>query len=288
MQRHPEADVDVHTTAELEAILDAPIARREQLRCWPLSSVEAIETDAGNRHVYKAQRLLTIEPAFYAAASGRTSLLPDCRVLTCDDESSTMLLEHLGTHVSLDGMSEDATVLLAREVVNAIGTLPAGLPHYVDVGDLDAWRDVVDWTLDGLSALIGDGRFNQCTADDVAFVETWSRSAAVLGAIDGPTRLTCGDTKFDQVFRDHSGIRLVDWTVTAVAPPDLDLVMLLEDRGIDPLRHVDPAVFGIRWFLFLRWAVIAKLELIPAMPKMFDDWAAEGIARLRQAAAHSR
>ena len=287
MQRHPEADVVVHTNDDLAEILGSAITRREQLRCWPLSSVELIETADRERHVYKAQRLLTVEPALYSAAAGRTSLLPSCRVLTCDEQSSTMLLEHLGTPVPLDGMSEDDIVRLARDVIAAIGTLPTGLPHYVDVGDLDAWRAVVDWTIDGLSALIGDGRFQRCTSDDLALIGEWSRSPAVLTVIDGPTRLTCGDTKFDQVFRDDTGYRLVDWSAAAIAPPDLDLVMLLEDQGIDPLRHVDPAVYGIRWFLLLRWAAIAKLELIPDMPQMFDDWAADGVAKLRRAATRS-
>jgi hypothetical protein len=82
VHRHPLADVQVHSNEELERAVGAHISSRSQLQWWPLSSVELLTLDSGLQLIYKAQRLLVTEPAFYRAAQGRTSLLPEARILT--------------------------------------------------------------------------------------------------------------------------------------------------------------------------------------------------------------
>jgi len=280
---HPEIGCDVHTDDELGALLGSPLVRRTRLQCWPLSLVEEIETATGEQWIYKAQRLLPVEPALYRAVGGRSSVVPAARVLTDDGVSSTMLLEHLGSPVAIEGMSEPAVVALAREVVDAIAGLPDGLPCHLDWGSIESWRAVADWVLDGLTTLVGDARFTRVTDDDIAFLRGWSQSAEVNAAIEATTQLTCNDIKFDQVFRRADGsIAVVDWAVPVVAPGDLDLVGLLTSAGIDPLRHVDPAVFGMYWFRLVHWAVLSKLELIPDMPELFDIWAEVGAGNVRR------
>lgn len=288
MRAHPEIGCDVHTDEELGGLLAAVVRRRTQLHCWPLSLVEEIETATGERWIYKAQRLMPVEPMLYRAVAGRTSVVPAARVLTDDGVSSTMLLEHLGEPVAVDGLPEATVVALAHEVVDAIGTLPDGLPHHLDWGSLASWERCVDWVTAGLRDLVGDGRFVQVSADDLALVRSWSSSPAVRAAVEGPTRLTCNDIKLDQVFRrDDGSIAVVDWALPVVAPGDLDLVGLLESAGIDPLGHVDAAVYGMYWFRLVHWAVHAKVDLLPDVPELFDVWAALGIDKVRRAAEGS-
>ena len=246
--------------------------------------MEELETAAGERWIYKAQRLMPVEPQFYRAVAGLSSVVPAARVLTDDGVSSTMLLEHLGSPVSIDGLSEPAVVALGREVVGAIGRLPGGLPSHLDWGSIESWHASLDWVADGLADLVGDGRFARVSTDDIAFLRAWGRSPAVHAVVAGPTRLTCNDIKFDQVFRRADGtIAVVDWAIPVVAPGDLDLVGLLESAGIDPLHHVEAATFGLYWFRLIHWAVLAKLELIPGMPELFDVWAATGTDKVRRA-----
>jgi hypothetical protein len=284
VEKHPEIGCDVHTNDELGALLGSDVRRRTQLHCWPLSLVQEVETVDGARWIYKAQRLMPVEPAFYRAVAGRTSIVPAARVLTDDGVSSTMLLEHLGSRVSIDGASDAAVVTLAREVVDAIGTLPHGLPHHLDWGSIDSWHAGADWVADRLADLIADGRFVHVTADDISFLRAWSRSRAVHAAVAGPTRLTCHDIKFDQVFRRADGtIAVVDWAVPVVAPADVDLVGLLESAGIDPFDHVAATTFGLYWFRLVHWAVLAKVELLPDMPELFDVWAALWTEKVRRA-----
>jgi hypothetical protein len=285
VHRHDVADVDVHSTDELASLLGAEVTGRRQLRAWPLSSVEQLDLADGSTWVYKAQRLLTVEPAFYLAA-GSTPLLPACRVLTQDAESSTLLLEHLSRPWPLGGRSEASILRDAQMVVEAISSLPPGLPAFVEIDTSERWAMEVDWTLQGVSQLIADRRFSRVTTEDVEFLEGWSATAPVVAAVVETSRLASGDLKFDQVFEGTDGPRVVDWQVPVRGPADIDLVMLLVDRGMPPLRHVAPAVVGIRWFLHLRWAVYAKQSLIPAMPHLFDVWAAEAVAAVRAADAH--
>jgi len=284
VEPHAEIGCDVHSDEELGELLGSDVVRRMQLQCWPLSLVEEVEAASGERWIYKAQRLMPVEPAFYRAVNGRSSVVPSARVLTDDGVSSTMLLEHLGTPVSIEGLSESVIVALAREVVDAIGTLPDGLPHHLDWGSIESWHATADWVTAGLADLVGDGRFVHVSAEDITFLHRWSRSPAVHDAVTGPTRLTCNDIKFDQVFRRNDGsIAVVDWAIPVVAPAELDLVGLLDSAGIDPLRHVDNATFGLYWFRLVHWAVLAKTELIPDMPELFDVWAALGVDKVRRA-----
>jgi hypothetical protein len=287
MERHAVADVQVHSTLELSSILGVEITGREQLRVWPLSSVELLTGADGSRVVYKAQRMLTVEPAFYRAA-GAVPILPACRVLTEGADSSTMILEYLDRPWTFDSSTEGAVVRAARTVVDTVGTLSARLPAFVEIDTVDRWAEELGWTLNGLSELIGDRRFQRCTNADVEFVAVWSKVPAVLDAIIETSRLTSGDLKFEQVFEGSDGLRLVDWQVPVRGPADIDLVMLLNDRNVPALEYVAPAVVGIRWFLLLRWAVYAKLMLIPTMPRLFDQWAADAILAIRAAAAQEK
>jgi hypothetical protein len=290
VHRHTSADVQVHSTEELEATVGARITGRGQLRWWPLSSVELLTLESGRQLVYKAQRLLVTEPAFYRAARCRTKRLPEARVLTEDDDGSTMLLEYLGQPVSLTDAQPADVLALARQIVGEIAALPQDLPVYLDISTADHWVTEAEAVLGRMTKLIETAQFRLVSREDVAFARDWALRPGVQELVGSTSRLTNGDMKFDHVFCGPCGFRFVDWSVPLRGPAEIDLVQLLEDQGIDPLDHVDPDLVALRWFLFLRWAIEGKTRLLPAIPKMFDEWAAMGIARMRAAVrrrAHS-
>lgn len=283
MHRHPSADVQVHSTEELEQAVSARIIGRSQLQWWPLSSVELLTLDSGLHLIYKAQRLLLTEPAFYRTAQGRTSLLPEARILTDDEDGSAMLLEYLGQPVSLADAQPADVLALARQVVGELGALPQDLPVYLDISTADRWITEAEAFLDRLARLIDEAQFRLVSRQDIAFVRDWAHAPRILELVDSDARLANGDMKFDHVFSSPVGFRFVDWSVPLRAPAEIDLVEMLEDQGIDPLDHVEPDLVALRWFLFLRWAIEGKTRLLPAVPTMFDEWAAMGIARMRTA-----
>ncbi len=283
MHRHPSADVEVHATEELEEAVSARITSRSQLQWWPLSSVELLTLDSGRQLVYKAQRLLATEPAFYRMARYRTKRLPAAQVLTETGDGSTMLLEYLGRPVSLADQQPADVVALARQVVAEIGVLPQDLPVYLDISSADRWVAEAEAVLGRLTKLIEAAEFCLVSREDISFVRDWARGPGIQDLVESSSRLTHGDMKFDHVFCGPAGFRFVDWSVPVRGPAELDLVQLLEDQEIDPLDHVHPDLVVLRWFLFLRWAIEGKTRLLPAVPKMFDQWAATGVARMRTA-----
>jgi hypothetical protein len=283
VHRHPSADVNVHSTEELQEAVGARITGRDQLQWWPLSSVELLTLDSGVQLVYKAQRLLVTEPAFYKTARCRTTRLPEVRVLTEDDDGSTMLLEYLGQPVSLANAQTADVLALARQVVGEIGALPQDLPVYLDISTADRWVTEAEAVLGRLAKLIETAQFRLVSREDVSFARDWALGPRIRELVGSSSRLTNGDMKFDHVFCGPCGFRFVDWAVPLRGPAEIDLVQLLEDQDIDPLDHVDPDLVALRWFLFLRWAIEGKTRLLPAVPKMFDEWAAMGVARMRAA-----
>lgn len=264
--------------------MSARITGRDQLQCWPLSSVELLTLDSGVQLVYKAQRLLTTEPAFYRTARSRTTRLPQVRVLTEDDEGSTMLLEYLGQPVSVANAQPADVVALARQVVGEIGELPQDLPVYLDISTTERWIAEAEAVLGRLNKLIETAQFTLVSQQDVSFVRDWALAPDICELVESSSRLTNGDMKFGHVFRGPHGFRFADWAVPLRGPAGIDLVQLLEDRDIDPVDHVEPELVALRWFLFLRWAIEGKTRLLPDVPTIFDEWAAMGVARMRAAA----
>ena len=67
----------LHTDADLARLLGKPILERETIHEWPLSCVQRVTLEDGERWAYKTQLPPTVEPAFYeAAANAAAPILP--------------------------------------------------------------------------------------------------------------------------------------------------------------------------------------------------------------------
>ena len=83
----------------------------------------------------------------------------------------------------------------------------------------------------------------------------------------------------------EDGYRVIDWGTPAVAPARIDLVWLLAEAGTDPFPYVDPADYGVAYFLHLRWAVVAQHDFFPDVTApIFQEWADEGAAAIQRVA----
>jgi hypothetical protein len=268
--------IDRHGDDELEALLGSQIVERLLVHEWPLSSVERLRLADGRTLAYKSQLPPTVEPSFYPAAT--SPLLPAHQRLGRLGESETMTLEWIDAPLL---SKDDDLIGPGREVVRAIGEIQGDLPSYLDAGTTDAWLNLAEETLDRWERVIKAGWFRSTNAEDVAKVYEWAQSEPVLLTIEAGTHLTHGDLKADQIFVTPQGYRVIDWQRPVVAPPEVDLVSLLVDAGVDPRPVVDPAVIGIFWLLRLRWAVEAQDSLFPGTRfPLFDGWAAEAAANI--------
>lgn len=153
----------------------------------------------------------------------------------------------------------------------------------VELLTLDSGVAEAEAVLGRLTKLIETAQFRLVSREDVSFARDWALGPGIRELAESSSRLTHGDMKFSHVFPGPCGFRFVDRSVPLRGPAGIDLVQLLEDQNIDPLGHADPDLVTLRWFLFLRWAIEAKTRLLPAIPTMFDEWAATGVARMRAA-----
>jgi hypothetical protein len=266
-----------HDDASLVRLLGADVVSRSTLHEWPLSWVQRLSLDDGRVLAYKSQLPPTVEAAFYREAT--STLLNEFRELGVLGNCSTMVIDWIDAP-SLDslGLGETELVEHAETIVSQIGSISGSLPVYYDIGSPLAWRRVVAEALGKLGELVDDGSFPSVTAVHVDAVRAWSESEPVIAAVSSGTRPIHADLQADQVFVLPDGYRVVDWQRPILAPPGVDLAMLLDQQGIDPRPYTSPAMIGIRWFVLLRWAIECQHDLLPDLDSAtFDEWAASSI-----------
>ncbi|GAA5027690.1 hypothetical protein GCM10023317_75850 [Actinopolymorpha pittospori] len=263
--------------AELAKVVGAEVASRTTIHAWPLSWVQRLEFTDGRTFAYKSQLPPTVEPEFYQAAT--SPLLLGHRVLDRYADCRTILIDWLDAPGVNDAhQTEDQLLHRAREVVNQIGEIAGDLPVYLDLGTPQAWASAVEGTLAKLHELVVNRRFPSTDVSMVEKLADWVASPPVLAKITESPRLIHGDLRADQIFVTDAGYRIVDWQRPVIAPPEVDLVSLLTDLGIDPRPHVDASTRGIERFVLLHWAVVAQYDLFPTLDgSLFDEWSSSAI-----------
>lgn len=280
----PVRSLVTHGDDELAALLGGELVAREPVREWPLSLTQRVELADGRRYAYKSMLPPLVEPAFYDAA--RSSLLPGHRSLGTLGGCSTLVVDWIDAP-SLAGLAADHDQLLrhGEAVLDRLAQLGGGPPVYLDVGSPERWTAEVDRTLDKLRRLIKDGRFREPGPDVISTVADWAASAPVIDRIATESRVVHRDLKPEHILLVEDGYRVIDWGTPAVAPARIDLVWLLAEAGTDPFPYVDPADYGVAYFLHLRWAVVAQHDFFPDVTApIFQEWADEGAAAIQRVA----
>ena len=165
MERHAIfSRICLHSNDELADALGASIAERETIHEWPLSCVQRLVLDGGEKIVYKAQLPPTVEATFYKEAV--SPLLTAHRVLAHSGECITMTLDWIDAPSLRDTAMPDAEwVTRARELsrrLQDIRTRSGGFPSvYLNIGSEGAWLQVVDAVLESLARLIYEHRLSR-------------------------------------------------------------------------------------------------------------------------------
>jgi len=103
MERHPVfSRIRLHSDSELAETLGAGIVERQTIHEWPLSCVQRVVLEGGERLVYKAQLSPTVEPAFYEHAI--SSLLTGHRFLAKVDDCEIMTLDWIDAPLLRDAL----------------------------------------------------------------------------------------------------------------------------------------------------------------------------------------
>lgn len=281
MNQHPYFDLRLHDDEELGHLLGVPVAARESVTAWPLSSVEKIRLADGRVYIYKAQRAPTVEPAFYAAMAAHaaqsaevaavTRLLVDAQTLWEEGPYACMLLEYVATPPFADvyrtqGLRPSACALLTR----FIGALPKDVPVYLDISTPARWQAFAGQTISLLRLLHAEGA---CLQTDLA---TITRLAHVLEArveladLCRATQLVHGDLKADNVLMADEIVRIIDWQRPLLGPRLLDVGTLLESLGVDPVPHVGRDIMVMRRVLDIHWLAECALRWFPDGRATYD------------------
>jgi hypothetical protein len=281
MLTHPYfPELMAHDDVSLARVLGADVVSRSTIHEWPLSWVQRLSLDDGRVLVYKSQLPPTVEAAFYREAT--STLLTGFRELGVLGNCSTMIIDWIDAP-SLDslGLGEAEFVEHAERIVSQIGSISGSLPVYYDIGSPLAWRWAVAEALDKLGELVDNGLFPSVTSVQADALRAWSESEPVIAAVSSGTRPIHADLRADQAFVLPDGYRVVDWQRPILAPAGVDLVMLLDQQGIDPRPFTSAEMIGIRWFVLLRWAVECQHDLLPYLDgATFDEWAASSIGNI--------
>lgn len=266
--------------AELESAVGEAVKRRRTIAEWPLSWTQSVEFASGRRFACKSMLPPLVESDFYAAATA--AVLPAYEILGRFDNCANILIEWIDSPSLADVHLSSAELLAhARNVVREIGEIGPGCPAYLDVGTPEKWADEAASTLKKLRQLVSGGTFSRISPALIDDLEPWVTSAEVLDRIGVSSRLVHRDLKRAHVFPADGGYRVIDWQAPSIAPADVDLVWLLEESGVDSYQHVDPATYGVSFFLHLRWATVAQHDFFPGFAgPLFEGWASDALAAL--------
>ena len=246
---------------------------------WPLSSVQRITFQSGQRVAYKAQLPPTVEPEFYQRA--QSSLLPDYRIIGEVENCTTMAIGWI-EHPSLQSCNLDVDMLVShgRQVLSHISRLDEDLPVHLNVGTSSKWISAVEKVAKWAELLNADGRFPTARFWRLSAVYHWARSSAVMNSIDR-SRLIHGDLKAEQIFIVDGGYKVIDWQRPMFVPSEIDLVSILVTERQDPRFYVDVTTVRLFWFLRLYWAMEAQADLFPDYRgDLFERWTAQSIKRI--------
>ena len=143
MYRHPYFNLYLHDRDELEKILQAEIVERRTLHEWPLSCVEQLTTNHGDKWIYKSQFGPTVESAFYRNA--RSSLLATAKTLhTSEAGYVNMLFEFIEAPRFDDlKLSDEAILAAGNDIIENIAKIEGELPHHHDISERKLWQNVL-------------------------------------------------------------------------------------------------------------------------------------------------
>lgn len=275
MHRHEHFDLYLHDDEELASLVHGTVLERVTLQEWPLSCVQRLTISDGRRMIYKTQFGPTVESEFYASV--KSSLLVSGETIYRSGGHVHMLIEYVKAPLLKDlNVSEEEAVQIGRTVTAKIAQTAGRFPFFVDVSTENKWRKLIEGTLKDLGELVDRSEFSLVDRETVSDLEQRAFCRPVLSAIHTNPCLVHGDLTAGNIFVLPDGQRVVDWQRPVLGPTHVDLAILLESLGIDPLKYVDEGVVWAMYLLRIHWFVQCAVRWFPQGTRTYD----KSIARL--------
>jgi hypothetical protein len=274
VNKHPYFDLYLHDDDELGSLLGSPVSQRQTLQEWPLSCVQRITTTDGQKHIYKAQHAPTVEPEFYAAA--RSSLLVSAQTIYRAGAYSAMLIAaiEVPTLEQLN-LQEEKILAIGQGLLQQIARIEGELPYYLDIATGQKWRLRMEEVLSALKGFVEAGIFHSVHPEDLPQLERCAFSEEVLRTFQSGIGYVHHDLAGDNVFMLPDGPRVIDWQRPILGPTSLDLALLLESLGYNPLPHVGQGVVRLMRLLKIGWFTDCAVSWFPEGRETYDRQIAE-------------
>jgi hypothetical protein len=274
VNRHPYFDLYLHDDGELGTLLGSPVCQRQTIQEWPLSCVQRIVTNDGQKLIYKAQHEPTVEPELYAQA--RSSLLVPAKTIYRAGVYSAMLFDEIDAPtLEKLNLSESQALEAGRRLLQQIAEIEGELPYYLDICTEQKWYARMGVVLSDLKGLVEAGNFISVYPEDLARLERWACCTDVLATFQAGTGYLHNDLAGDNVFLLPDGPRVIDWQRPILGPAHLDLALLLESLGFDPLPHVGQGVVWLMRLLKIGWFTECAVKWFPEGRETYDRQIAE-------------
>ncbi len=266
MHRHPHFDLWLHDDDELRPWLGDAVVAREPLHAWPLSCVQRLHLAGGGTCIYKVQAPPTVEPEFYAQASG--ALLVHAQVIHQPGRPAALLLEEIAAPRLCDLKLTPAQVnAMGWEVVAQVAALGGELPAVAELCTPAQWAGYAGALVERLAALVTAGTFTAVDEHLVRRIATLAARPAVQDAFATPIGYVHGDMTASNLFVGDDGYRLVDWQRPLRGPVALDVTALLDSAGLEPGEFIAPGIVQLFYLLRIGWfAACAYRWFLPGAP----------------------
>ena len=279
MHRHKYFDLWLHDDEELVFLVQSDILERVTLHEWPLSCVQRLTLADGHKLIYKTQFGPTVESEFYASA--KSDLLPWAQTVYEADGHVCMLIEFIeGPQMEGLDLPEEEVVWIGRAVIEQIAAISGELPCWFDVSDEQKWEVLICTALRDLRELVDEGKFRLVDKALVRNLERRAVSNSVLSAIRTRPGYVHRDLGGDNLFVLPDGYRVIDWQRPILGPTDLDLAVLLEFFGFDPVAHVGEGVVQVVNLLKIRWSTQCAAKWFPEGTASYDEWVVQFASRI--------
>lgn len=254
MYKHEFFDLQLHTDDELETIYGSGIVERRTLHEWPLSCVQLVARRDGTRSVYKSQCGPTLEDEVLQIMTG--PILPTTKVLYKNSGYLIMDFEFIEAPLATEvSMSSDEAIAHGQRLIKEISALRASslCPVWLDIGTVDRWRAVTQELFGGYRRMVSRGLLSSNLEKCIDDMQMWSESTAVVRAIENGNTFIHGDLAAKNVFIKGNGHKVIDWQRPLRAPAEVDLVLFLDSKRVNPLLIVEPHYVGIMCLTGMWW-----------------------------------
>lgn len=266
MQRHEFFNLFLHSTVELEEILQLELSERRTLHEWPLSCVELLTTTKGKRWIYKSQVGPSVEPEFYTRV--KSLLIPKAEILNVSALGhSNMLLDYIDAPLLKDAKVSDSDVVaMAEAITKSISEIKGQLPFYLDLSSKPKWVAFVKVLITDLKNL----ESQEINNDVIDHIEHWAFSKIVLNAFSGEISYVHHDLSGSNIFFTSEGYKVIDWQRPIWAPKALDLAILLESLARNPFEYLDEGMVWMMYLLRIHWFKECILYWFPDGKQVYE------------------